>query len=39
MKQYISVVCLMDILLGGELSPICPLDHASSNVSDILVKC
>jgi len=39
MKQYMSDVCLMDILLGGESSSICLHSDASLNVSGILVKC
>ena len=39
MKQYVSVVGVMDVLLGGESASICPHGDATLSVSDILVKC
>jgi len=39
MKQYMSVVGMMDVLLGGESTSVCPHGDASLSVSDILVKC
>jgi len=39
MKQYVSVVCVMDILLVGESASICPHGDASLSVFDILVRC
>ena len=39
MKQYMCVVHLMDILLGGDSAPICLCGDASLIISDILVRC
>jgi hypothetical protein len=39
MTQYMSVVCMMDILLGGESASICPHSDALLSVSDILFRC